>query len=259
MAEEVRRSRHAVPRAMFWSVCLNGLLAFCMALVLLFFMGDVEDVTNAIYGLVPICINATGSVGGGSAMVGLFLITVIAVSLGVVASVSRLTWAWSRDGALPKCFSRVHPRHRIPVRSVWLPIVLVMVLCLLNFISDVALGVIISLSTFGLYQSYAIAIGCIIYTRAHGGLEQGGWSLGSWGWPINVVGLAYTLWVGVFLVFPNYLPLNGKNMNYALPINVCVWIITVLSWYLWGKKRWLGINLAVQEAVIADSDRNTKD
>ena len=93
MSEEVRKARHAVPRAMFWSICMNSVLAFAMTLIWLFFLGPVEDVLSATYGLVSIMINATGSSRGGLALVGLFLVTVIAVFVGCIASTSRLSWA----------------------------------------------------------------------------------------------------------------------------------------------------------------------
>lgn len=259
MSEEVRKARHAVPRAMFWSICLNSGLAFAMTIVYLYFLGPLEDVLNATYGLVPIVINATGSVKAGSAMIGFFLITVLAVQLGCIASSSRLTWAWSRDGALPQWFGYVDSRYRVPVRSLWLSIFIVAVLLLLNLASAVAIGIVISLGTFGLFQSYFIAIGCMIYARAHGSVEDAGWSLGKWGWPINIAAMIYTAWVGTFTVFPNYLPITGDYMNYALPINVGVWIFALVTWFAWARKNWAGLNMKVLEAVLADADRATKD
>jgi choline transport protein len=259
MSEEVRKSRHAVPRAMFLSICLNSVLAFAMTIVWLYFLGPVEDILNAYYGLVPIVINATGSTRAGSALIGVFMITVLAVFLGCIASTSRLTWAWSRDGALPKWFGYVDKRYRVPVRSLWFTVFLVMLLCLLNIASAIAINVVIALGTFGLFQSYFVAIGCMIYARATGRVEDAGWSLGRWGWPINVAAMIYTAWVGTFTVFPNYLPITGAYMNYALPINVAVWIFAVVTWFAWAKKNWKGINQEVFEAVLADADRATKD
>jgi choline transport protein len=259
MSEEVRSARHAVPRAMFWSICLNSGLAFAMTIIYLFFLGDVDDVLGAYYGLVPIVINATGSVTAGSAMIGCFMVTVLAVFLGCIASTSRLTWAWSRDGALPSWFGYVDSRFRVPVRSLWLSVFVVAILLLLNLASAVAIGIVISLGTFGLFQSYFIAIGCMLYARAQGRVEDAGWSLGRWGWPINVAAMIYTAWVGVFTVFPNYLPITGDYMNYALPINVGVWIFAAATWFAWAKKHWKGLNMEVFEAVLADADRATKD
>ena len=238
---------------------MNSVLAFAMTLIWLFFLGPVEDVLSATYGLVSIMINATGSSRGGSALVGLFLVTVIAVFVGCIASTSRLSWAWSRDGALPRWFSFVDGRYRVPVRSLWLSIFIVMILCLLNIASSIAINVVIALGTFGLFQSYFIAIACMMYARATIGIEDAGWSLGRLGWPINIVGLFYTAWVGTFLVFPNYLPITASYMNYALPINVLVWIFATVTWFGWARKHWRGLNQGIIEAVLADADRDTKD
>lgn len=130
---------------MFWSICMNGALAFGMILIFLTCLGNVEDVMGAAYPLMAICLNATNSVAGASAMVAGFLLTVISVAIGSVASVSRLTWAWSRDGALPAYFSYVDPKHRIPLRSVWFPLIIVALLSLLNLANYTAFSVIISL------------------------------------------------------------------------------------------------------------------
>jgi choline transport protein len=259
MSEEVRKARHAVPRAMFWSIVMNGALAYGMVLVILYTAGDVEDLLSSGYPLLLICINATQSVKAGSAMVGLAMIVTLACNLGSIASASRLTWAWSRDGALPAYFAKIDPKHRIPVRSVWLPVFIVMLLALLNIGSSIAFSVIVALSTLGLYQSYLIAICCMIWARYRGVVEPAGWSLGRYGVYINVFAVIYSAYIMVFLCFPSFLPVTASGMNYALPINAFVQIIALLLWIFWAKKNWKGLNKEVIDAVVADSDRNTKD
>lgn len=247
---------------MFWSICLNCVMAFGMVLIFLFCLGSVEDVTSASYPILAICVNATRSVAGGSALVGGLLIMNVTASLGSLASASRLTWAWSRDGGLPAYFSRINPRQRVPTRSVWLPVGIVMLLSLLNLAGYLAFSVIVSLSTFGLYQSYFIAIACMLYARwtnkKHVVLG-GGWSLGWWGYPINVFALVYSAWMSVFLVFPTYLPVTGESMNYALPINAGVWLFAIVSWFVWAKRSWRGLNVEVIDAVVADAERASKE
>ncbi|OAL23813.1 hypothetical protein AYO22_06132 [Fonsecaea multimorphosa] len=259
MSEEVRKARHAVPRAMFWSIVMNGALAYGMVLVFLFCAEDVNDLLSSGYPLLLICINATQSTSAGSAMVGLSMIVTLACCLGSIASASRLTWAWSRDGALPAYFSYIDPKQRIPVRSVWLPVFIVMLLALLNIGSSIAFNVIVALSTLGLYQSYLMAIACMIWARYKGRVEPSGWSLGRWGVYINVFAVVYSAYIMVFLCFPSFLPINGSDMNYALPINAFVQLVTLALWFLWGKRNWKGLNKDVVDAVVADSDRNTKD
>jgi choline transport protein len=110
MSEEVRKAKQAVPRAIFWTIALNGVLAYAMVIVILTVMGPIDDVLSSDYPNFPIIViilEATGSKQGTTALVvGLFVIS-FAVCLASIASVSRLTWAWSRDGGLPKYFSVV--------------------------------------------------------------------------------------------------------------------------------------------------------
>ncbi|KAK7888250.1 hypothetical protein LTR67_009127 [Exophiala xenobiotica] len=257
--EEVRKARHAVPRAMFWSIVMNGAVAYGIVLVICFCAGDVTDLLSSGYPLLVICMNATQCVKTGSAMVGLSMIVTLACCLVSIASASRLTWAWSRDGALPAYFLYIALKSRVPVRSAWLPILLVMLLALLNIGSSIAFNVIVALSTLGLYQSYLMAIAYMLWARHRGKLEPPGWSLWRYGVYINVIAVIYSAYIMVFLCFPSFLPVTASGMNYALPVNAFVQLVAVLCWYFWAKRNWKGLNKDVVDAVVADSDRNTKD
>ena len=107
MSEEVRRAKQAVPRAIFWTIALNAVLAYAIIMVILFCSGDLDAVLAAPFPIIEICQQATGSTAAATAMVCGLLIISMAVNLGSIASASRLTWAWSRDGALPAWFSYV--------------------------------------------------------------------------------------------------------------------------------------------------------
>ncbi|KAK5715815.1 hypothetical protein LTR17_016646 [Elasticomyces elasticus] len=259
ISEETRKARWAVPRSMFWSICVNAAMAFGMVIIFLYTMGDVEELSASPYPLMTLCVNATGSIAGASAMLGAILCTIVSATLGSVASASRLTWAWARDGALPAYFAYVSPKHRIPLRAVWLPIVIVMLLSLLNLAGYTAFSVILALSTFGLYQSYFIAISCMLHARLTGRVQTAPWSLGRFGVPINIFALVYSAWLAIFMVFPTYLPITALYMNYALPINAFVWIMALIMWYAYANKKWRGLDIDLMEKVVADGDRDTKE
>lgn len=135
-----------------------------------------------------------------------------------------------------------------------------MLLSLLNLTGNyTAFGAIIALCTVGLYQSYFIAIACMLHARLTGRVVTAPWSLGRLGVPINAFALLYSAWLGVFMFFPSYLPVTGSGMNYALPINAAVWIFAFVFWFAWGRKNWPGLDVKVIDYVVADSDRNTAD
>lgn len=186
-------------------------------------------------------------------VVGLLIVTfcVVAASL---ASVSRITWAWARDGGLPTWFAQIHPRHRVPIRSLWLPIVIVSILSLFavgNDATSTVFSAFTSLSSLGLYSSYIIAIVCMLHARATGRigdspgspLQYGDWKLPKgWGLPLNIYALVWTIYLTIWLPFPTTLPVTGTNMNYAGPIYVVVLLVTVFWWFVWGKNKWPGLN-----------------
>lgn len=107
MSEEVRKARHAVPRSMVLTVAMNGILAYGIIVTILFTMGSIENALKAPFPIIEICQQATGSVRAATAMVCFLLVISLSVNLASIASVSRLTWAWARDGALPSWFAYV--------------------------------------------------------------------------------------------------------------------------------------------------------
>lgn len=253
MSEEVQNSRHALPRAIFWTIALNGALAYAMVVTILFCMGPMEDVLTSAYPMFTILQNTTGSTSVTTAMIcGLLLIS-LSATLGSIASVSRLTWAWARDGGLPRYFSFVDDKYHVPVRAMWLPVFMTMLLAFLNIASTAAFGAFIALSSMALFTSYFIAIACMMHARlSREGVELGEWNLGRWGPAINLFALVYSVYIFVFLPWPAFLPVTGLNMNYSSPIWASTLFFSVGSWWVWGRKRWPGLNDKVIEIVLAD-------
>ena len=103
MSEEVQNAPTVIPRMLVQTIAINGTLAFAFVLVLLFCIGDYHAVlmTNTGYPIIELFYLATGSKRAATAMQCAITAVGFISSLGVVASVSRLTWAFARDGGLP--------------------------------------------------------------------------------------------------------------------------------------------------------------
>ncbi|KAK2789102.1 hypothetical protein FQN52_006365 [Onygenales sp. PD_12] len=259
MSEEVRRAKKAVPRSMFWTVALNGVLAYGIIITILFTMGPISDIVNASSPIMHIFYHATGSLSAATALICGLVIISFAVNLASIASTSRLTWAWSRDGALPKWFSYIDQKHSVPVRAVWLPIVIVMVLSCLNIASTTAFGAFVALTSIGLFASYIIAISCMLHARFYRNrLKFGEWTMGRLGLPVNIFALLYTLYLTVFLPFPQLLPVEADNMNYALPIFGANILFALAFWFLWARKNWRGLNKEVIRLVVESGELSLK-
>ncbi|KAF3491021.1 choline transport protein [Arthroderma uncinatum] len=258
MSEEVRRAKHAVPRSMVWTVATNGVLAYAIVITILFTMGPIDEALKSSFPIIEVCRQATGSVTAATAMVCGLLIISLAVNLASIASTSRLTWAWSRDGGLPTWFSVIDQRHCVPVRAVWLSIGIVMILACLNIASTTAFGAFIALSSIGLFSSYFIAIGCMVFARFSRDrpLELGEWNMGNYGLAVNIFAMIYTAYVTIWLPFPSLLPVTPQNMNYSLPIFAFTTLSAMLYWFLRGKKHWGGLNKEVIRLVVERGELN---
>ncbi|ETN41421.1 uncharacterized protein HMPREF1541_03356 [Cyphellophora europaea CBS 101466] len=256
MSEETKKAKQAVPRATLYSIMLNGALGYCMAITLITCMGPMETVLESGFPVATILQRITGSVAATTALIaGLFIFS-FCLCIASIASVSRLTWAWSRDGGLPRYLAHVHPRHLVPVRAVWFSCLVVALLSLLNVGSTAAFGAITSLSSMALYFSYAIAISSMLFarwtsTRSGGNepLELGEWNLGSYGVYINAYALVHTVYMWVWLPLPQTLPVTAENMNYAGPIFVAVLLFALGSWFLRARHSWAGPNPLIVDYI----------
>lgn len=103
MSEEVRNPSIVVPKILVQTIAINGSLSLIFVIVLLFCTGNIERDLNTPtgYAIIEIFYQTTGSVRAATAMQALIATIGLSSNLAVVASVSRLTWAFARDGGLP--------------------------------------------------------------------------------------------------------------------------------------------------------------
>lgn len=176
----------------------------------------------------------------------------ISCSMSAFAAVSRLTWAWSRDGGLPSYFGLVDAKRRVPVRAVWLTSAICAFLALFNVGSTTytALGAITSLAVMGFYVSYAIVICVALYSRRVGTLKLGEWNMGRWGLFVNVFALLFTVWMMIWIPFPAMLPVTVSNMNWSLPVYMAVMAV-VSAVYIW-RQEWQGPNQMAVDTVLCE-------
>lgn len=253
MGEETKNAKTIVPRSLFWSIAANGGLGFVMLIVTLFCMPSVDVILEAASPIVAILLYITRSTRATTALAACQWLLSFSATMGNVASVSRLTWAWSRDGALPIYFGYVDGKYRIPFRAVLLTSFIVALLTLLNLNSEtyIALGAITSLSSMAMYLSYAMILSVVLYARLTGPIERGPWNWGRQGTLINIVALVYTAYVLIWFPFPQTLPVDASNMNYCGPVLGAVLVLAVSLWFI-RQNRWQGPNRAIVDLQLRE-------
>ncbi|KAF2457056.1 putative amino acid permease [Lineolata rhizophorae] len=242
MSDEVKEAPKKVPQSMVWGTVMNSVVAFAFVVCLLFTIGDIDRVTSSAtgYPIIEIYYQATNSKAW-TTVLGLMIIVPGLVSLfSILASVSRLSWAFARDGGMPfsHFFAHVHPTLRIPLRSLGLVTAVVVILTLVNIGSTTAFYAILSLSTLTLYVSYMVPV--LFFTLRKLSSRRpalGVWNVGRWGLPVNCFALVYGLYMIVFLPWPPMQPVDEENMNYSGPVLGFVLLLSLLDWFVSGRKR----------------------
>jgi choline transport protein len=104
---EVKNAERRVPQSMVTSVLINGGLSFAFIIAVLFYIGDpvAASSTPTGYPIIEILFQATNSNAATTVLMALIVAIGIVALFGTLASVSRLVWAFARDGGLP--FGRV--------------------------------------------------------------------------------------------------------------------------------------------------------
>ena len=88
---------------MIAGMVLSGVFTFAFSIVLLFSIGDLTAALNTptTFPIIEIFKMATQSNGATNAMTAALISSLIFSSFGLMASASRLTWAFARDKGLP--------------------------------------------------------------------------------------------------------------------------------------------------------------
>ena len=100
---------------------LNGVLGFAALMAILFSAGNIEEaeMSPTGYPFVEIFYQATNSTGGATAMGCVILALVFFATISLIATASRMTWAFARDNGLPGSnrLSQVFSIQFIPICS----------------------------------------------------------------------------------------------------------------------------------------------
>jgi choline transport protein len=243
MAEEVKDAGLNVPKAMVWSFVLNGVLGLFFIITYLFCLPSVEDALNdpTTFPFLYVFRQAV-SIGGVNALTAVILILAIASNIAFNASTSRQTFAFARDNGLPfpKWVAHVHPTLQVPANAVTLTCGITMLLSLINIGSTAAFNAIISLQIVALMASYSISISCVLYRRLTNTLPHARWSLGKFGIPVNIFGIAYALFAFFWCFWPNATPLDVGNFNWAVVIFIGMVISCIVAYFVKGRKLYVG-------------------
>ncbi|QSZ36871.1 hypothetical protein DSL72_006754 [Monilinia vaccinii-corymbosi] len=251
MSEEIQFAAIVVPRALVYTVVINGSLAFAMGIALMFCLSDVtaalEAQTTMFYPFLEIFYSSVQSTTGACLMAGIVLVLAVASSVGVYASASRMLWSFSRDRGLP--FDRYLvklSKNSLPVVSICVTLGITMLLSLIALGSSVALSALLSLAIAALFSSYLLVCGLLLWRRTTGSIQShltsvevlnsGNLRWGPWRIkePLGTLNNMFACIYSIFLLFwsfwPQTTPTTPETANWSLLVFGAVIIFSVV-WY----------------------------
>lgn len=256
LAEEMSHPARDVPIAMVGSVIVNGVMGLGYCVVLLFSLGDLDQLLSSPTGFpfMQLFLNVTKSPAAASVLSLAISLIAVAANAAGLTSTSRTAWAFARDDAIPFSgyLAHIDPRYIVPTRMIVCITVIQMLLGFLYIGSTTAFNAILSMAILGMYASYILPIiYMILYGRKSGAHSQGPFHLGRiWGPIINAIAVTWLAFAMVFSTFPSAQPVTPENMNYCVVVMGGWLCFGGLYYWLSGCKRYNGPAIEVLEMVI---------
>jgi amino acid transporter len=241
ISEEAANARLAVPYGILMSIGSCWLFGWIIVIVIAGTMThDLESLLSSKFGqpMAQMYYDALGKHGAIGMMTLLFIVQFL-MGLSILIALSRQSWAFSRDGALPfSTFFRPISKTfgYIPFRTIWGGVFLSGIMGLLTLIAPAAAQALFSLAVASNNVAWGVPIFCRVV----------------WGQKKFVPGPFYTgkysiviAWIAViFLTFStllSFFPVGGPHptpatMNYTVVINAAVWGGSLLYYFVEARK-----------------------
>lgn len=206
VAEEVPNPGKQVPRAMILTVvvgCSSALLSF--AGYVLAAPNLAEIVAGKVVDPVPDILNATIGFWGTKAFLFIALTSFLACVMGQQASASRLIYSFARDNMFPGAaiFGKLTKVRHTPLWAIIGVNVLSGLLLLFVYFFPGALFRIAGMQMLAGYIAFQMVVFAALRARFMGWKPAGSFSLGRWGWAVNIAALAYGIFACIVLSTPS--------------------------------------------------------
>lgn len=234
MCEEVQNPGREVPKAIVLSVVAAGITGLFYLIPILFVLPPVDILLEVANGQ-PIGLlfaTVTGSAGGGFGLLFLILGIMMFAGIGALTAASRCTYAFARDGAIPgyRLWRKVNKRLDVPIWAIILSAVVDCLLGLIYFGSTAAFNSFTGVATICLSTSYGLPI-LISVIRRRQAVKNSTFSLGRFGYAINIVTILWIVLAVVLFCMPVTLPVTASSMNYASVVFAGFGSISI-AWYV---------------------------
>jgi amino acid transporter len=252
VSEETHGAEESAPRGVWRSVFYSAVVGWIVLLAITFAVQKSKISTISTAGFPAIAVFETAlSSAAAKAVIMISLIGQLFCGMACVTSSSRMTFAFSRDGAVPghNLWRRLGS-NRTPTWAVFFVVLFAAIVTIPAFFPNsagypVAFFAVTSISVIGLYIAYTIPI--YLRWRAGDSFKTGSWTLGAkYRW-VNLIAIVWVALCVIIFCLPTTPAgvFGGKtftwsSVNYAPLVTIGVMAIVTIWYFGWAKNTFKG-------------------
>ncbi|KAF9591864.1 hypothetical protein IFM89_008910 [Coptis chinensis] len=258
MTEETKNADRSGPKGIINAIGISIILGWGYLVGITFAVTNVphllsSDNDSGGYAIAEVFYDAFmsryGNGVGGIICLGVVAVAIFFCGMGTVTSNSRMSYAFSRDGAIPfSSYWRKVNRHDVPINAVWFSSIISFCMALPSLGTLVAFQAMVSIATIAVNIAYVLPIFFRV-TLARKSFIPGPFNLGRYSILVGWVAVLWVATITVLFSLPVAYPVTKANLNYT-PVVVCGLFIIIVSWWILSAR----FNIVGQWAVTTSID-----
>lgn len=138
------------------------------------------------------------------AILALTIMCAFSMGQGCMVAASRVTFAYARDGCFPAShiIKRVNRHTHTPVNAVWFNTIIGILMTLLIFAGEIAIGAIFSIAAVAAFVAFTVPIFIRVFFVGNR-FRPGPWNLGRFSLPIGVMACSFVALMVPILCLPS--------------------------------------------------------
>ncbi|KAF2874900.1 amino acid permease-domain-containing protein [Massariosphaeria phaeospora] len=254
LSEECSNANVASPRAIVLTSATGGLFGWFLQLVVAYTVVSIDDVLESDLGQ-PFAAYLTQCMPQKITLAILALTVIAGFSMGqgCMIAASRVTFAYARDECFPgsRYWKQVNAKTQTPVNAVWFNCAIGILLLLLIFGGELAIGALFSIGAIAAFVSFTIPIFIrVFFVRDK--FRPGPWNLGRWSIPIGAVASGFVLLMIPILCFPSVTgaELTPDVMNWTALVYGGPMFLVLVWWFVSAHKWFKGPKINVDHLML---------
>ena len=259
-AEETVNASMSVPKGIVTSVLWSGIFGYLMLCAFVLMIPDMNEAAKQGWNVFFWAMDKQVPTAIKEALYWLIFVSQWLCGLATVTSVSRMLFAFSRDGGIPGISSwlaTVSPSYRVPQNAIWFgsvaAVLFVWLTSAVTIAGAPAYSIVVSCTVIFLFLSFAVPIALAMVN--YGGEKfpkPGPWDLG--GGLFRLVCLLSLISMAVIF----FIGIQPPN-DWALPITVGFVVLSLVVWVLFENRRFkgppIGAEIARRQAEIKAAEK----